>query len=125
MAEFLLQLTDEVPIKADISQTPWNKLVSDIVAYGQANNLGNAFMLLDVGRTFAGVMIRFFNINSDTAYLATTNYINDNNMIGIYADNITSSSTSCYWVINWSGTIGNSYSAANFVQRTVGGVTYY
>ena len=125
MAEFLLQLTDEVPIKADISQTPWNKLVSDIVAYGQANNLGNAFMLLDVGRTFAGVMIRFFNINSDTAYLATTSYINDNNMIGIYADNITNPSTSCYWVINWNGTIGNSYSAANFVQRTVDNITYY
>lgn len=79
-----LELSDIVPIKCYTSSTvPIEKSVANIVAYGIANNLGNAFVLLDSGNTRSGCDIRYFNITGNTAYLGSLSYINYSNQIGI------------------------------------------
>lgn len=124
--EFLLKNTDIVPIKADLSVSPQNISVESIISYGVTNNLGNAFMLIDSGRSEGGLMVRYFNITGDTAYLATMAYTPDDNNIGIGTRaNITTINNTMYWVKNWQGGLGTSYIAANFLQRTINNIDYW
>lgn len=82
--DFVLKSTDIVPIKCYTTATePVMKSVADIITYGQENNLGNAFVLLDSGNSRPGCNIRYFNITGNTAYLGTLTYINSYNKIGL------------------------------------------
>ena len=129
MSEFILTLADVVPIKTGFSSPATVQMsVSDIVNYGINNNLGNAFMLLDAGNTRAGLAIRYFNINGDTAYLATTSYINDSNYIGIgESTNIQSLNNTGYICTNpWDTppTLGAMGVAFNFGTKTINNIIY-
>lgn len=52
-----------------------NMSASDIASYGISHNLGNCFVAVDLGSTWSGLAIRYFNITGDTIYLATTTYL--------------------------------------------------
>lgn len=129
MAEFILTLSDTVPIKTGFSSPATVQMpVSDIVNFGINNNLGNAFMLIDAGNTRAGLAIRYFKINGDTAYLATTSYINENNYIGIgESANIVTQNNSGYYCNNpWASPygLGPMGVAFNFGTKTINNIIY-
>lgn len=126
--EFMLKPEDIVPVKTPFSNpSTVNVSVSTIIAHGINNNLGNAFMLIFDNPN--GCMIRYFNINGDTAYLATANYINDNDRIGIgEISNIqTINNGGVYCTNPWATpvTLGFGPVAFNFSTKTVNNINYF
>ena len=127
--EFMLKPSDVVPIKTNFNSPNMVEMtVAEIIAYGNNNNFGNAFMLIDTGYTRPGFMIRYFNITGDTAYLATVNYINDSSKIGIGdTANITTIQNILIFCTNpWSSPYGLGYSgvAGNFIVKTINNINY-
>lgn len=124
---FMLTPEDIVPVKTPFSNpSTVNVSVSTIIAHGINNNLGNAFMLIFDSPN--GCMIRYFNVNGDTAYLATADYINENAKIGIgEAANIqTITTTGVYCNNPWATppTLGFASIAFNFSTKTVNNIIY-
>lgn len=125
-------LSDTFPIKKDGGSGVVNMTVQEILNYGINNNYGNAFALVDVGRSWNGLGVRFFWVDTskDTVYFATDTYLSGANIIGFSKENVTNINASgipnLLFIANSSGTTLTYVSVGvNFSTKTVNNIEYY
>jgi len=124
--KFQPALTDSFPIKnSSGNHIPINKTVSEILAYGVANNFGDSFILIDGGRSWAGLCIKYFYHvdNVRDIYFATGDYLNQPNYYGVSSANATGGPSYAF-LCNSNGDITSVSVGFNWQSKIVNNVSY-
>lgn len=102
-----------------------NMSASDVASYGISHNLGNCFVAVDLGSTWSGLAIRYFNITGDTIYLATTTYLDSSGYDFGWGEksNISSVNSSLY-NCDWGTTLTGAGVAFNPSEKVVNNIRY-
>lgn len=123
--KFQPALSDVIPLKySGTTSVDWT--ISEIKAWGIANNKGDSFFIIDLLRSSSGFAIRFFYADTTkiNVYFGSPAYLSTNNLVGVNADIISSQPDSGVYISNSSGNNMTNVGTSSLSDKTINDIAY-